>query len=622
MIQHRKRYWVLLSILLIQTLLFGNFKAINIEQTDGNSILPYTRVATTDDNATLASVIKSTAFKSYNQNILNLGISQKRGWIAFVVQNHSDRAIHRLLIPTSSLLEDLVLYDGQTHKIVKRTGLMHLDSTHNTLFFHLPITLQPHSSRTYYLSVHSTYSPVAFKLLLEDSKTFYHSDKYRKAFNILLIGIVLSLMLYAFFISLYMRDRSYFYYGLYLFTLLFQQITYIGLTKIYFPPTFVTIDLEIVLLKIGTLIVTSALFAIHFLNTKQVPWIDRTYKGFILLTLFEIILFHPQSSVALSILIITGAFFVTYQLLAGIIIYRKGYTQARLFIMGFALVFPAYLFLITDALGITTFLVDFFNNSLILVTVIEAFILSLAFADRYLILEKEKQQKEKQLTEETLNRTRLVEEEVKKKTEALNQSLHTQELLLKEVHHRVKNNLQIILSMIRLQYDEIEDPKIQEKFINLEHRINTIAKTYSMLLSGDDLENINIATYIDALLYDISESYSYTRYSVEVISDIGVHDIPLKQAVYIGLVINELVTNAYKYAFKNGKGIIRVSLHKEEKTGEYLLIIEDNGSGYSIDKNKKSLGLRLIHALIYDQLEGSMQVENDKHTKYTIRFKV
>ncbi len=290
--------------------------------------------------------------------------------------------------------------------------------------------------------------------------------------------------------------------------------------------------------------------------------------------------------------------------------------------MGFALVFPTYLFLITDALGITTFLVDFFNNSLILVTVIEAFILSLAFADRYLILEKEKQQKEKQLTEETLNRTRLVEEEVKKKTEALNQSLHTQELLLKEVHHRVKNNLQIILSMIRLQYDEIEDPKIQEKFINLEHRINTIAKTYSMLLSGDDLENINIATYIDALLYDISESYSYTRYSVEVISDIGVHNIPLKQAVYIGLVINELVTNTYKYAFKNGKGIIRVSLHKEEETGEYLLIIEDNGSGYSIDRNKKSLGLKLIHALIYDQLEGSMQVENDKHTKYTIRFKV
>jgi len=176
----------------------------------------------------------------------------------------------------------------------------------------------------------------------------------------------------------------------------------------------VTIDLEIVLLKIGTLIVTSALFAIHFLNTKQIPWIDRTYKGFIFLTLFEIILFDPQRSYALYILIITAAFFVTYQLLAGIMIYKKGYKQARLFIIGFALVFVTYLFLITDALGITTFLVDFFNNSLILVTVIEAFILSLAFADRYMILEKEKKQKEKQLMEETLYRTQLVEKEVSK----------------------------------------------------------------------------------------------------------------------------------------------------------------------------------------------------------------
>ena len=618
----RNLQWVLLSVLLVQTLLFAGFKAVDVEESDGNSILPYTRIAFTDDNAILASVIHRATFKPCSEEVLNLGVSQKRLWIVFALQNRTDHPVTRLLVPTSSLIEEIVLYDGQTHEVLDRTGLMHLKSTHNTLFFHLPLTLPPHSSKTYYLSIHSTYSPVAFKLLLEDEKTFYHNDKYQKAFNILLIGIVLALMLYAFFLSFYMRDRSYFYYGLYLFTLLYQQITYIGLTKIYFPPSFVTLDLEIVLLKVGSLIVTSALFAIHFLNTKQVPWIDRIYKGFILLTLLEIILFDPQSSYALPLLIITGAFFITYQLLAGIIIYRKGYKQARLFIMGFALVFVTYLFLITDALGITTLMIDFFNNSLILVSAVEAFILSLAFADRYLILEKEKRRKDRQLVEETLNRTHLIEEEVEKKTEALNKALHTQELLIKEIHHRVKNNLQIILSMIRLQYDEIDDPQMEEKFINLEHRINTIAKTYSMLLSSDDLENINISTYIDALLYDISESYGYTQYGVEVVSDIGVHEIPLKQAVYIGLVINELVTNAYKYAFKNGKGIIHVSLHRDKESGDYLLVIEDNGSGYSIDQHKKSLGLRLIHALIYDQLEGSMQVDSERHTKYTIRFKV
>jgi len=614
--------WIFLSLLLMQSMLFANFKAVNIAQTDGDSILPYTRIALTDNNETLSSVIASATFKPCNRKVLNLGVSQKRIWIAFAIQNHSDHPVTRLLVPTSSLTEDIVLFDGQTHEIVGKTGLIHLKRTHNTLFFHLPLTLQPHSSKTYYLSIHSTYSPVAFKLLLEDAKTFYHRDKYQKAFNILLIGIVLALMMYAFFLSFYMRDRSYFYYGLYLLTLLYQQITYIGLTKIYFPQPFVIFDLEIVLLKVGALIITSALFAIHFLNTKQVPWIDRVYKGFIVLVLLVIVLFRPQNHIALPLLIVTGALFVTYQLLAGIIIYKKGYKQARLFIMGFTLVFVTYLFLITDALGITTLMIDFFNNSLILVSALEAFILSLAFADRYLILEEEKRRKERQLVEETLNRTRLIEEEVRKKTDALNRALHTQELLIKEIHHRVKNNLQIILSMIRLQYDEIDDPRIEEKFINLEHRINTIAKTYSMLLSSDDLENINIATYIDALLYDISESYSYTQYGVEVVSDIGVHDISLKQAVYIGLVINELVTNAYKYAFKNGKGIIHVSLHREKASGEYLLVIEDNGSGYSIDKHKKSLGLKLIHALVYDQLEGSMQVESEKHTKYTIRFKV
>ena len=617
-----KLQWIFLSVILIHSILFAGYKAVDVEETDGDSILPYTRIAITDNNVTLSSVIEKAAFIPYNDEVINLGVSQKRLWIVFALQNHTDHPVTRLLVPTSSLIEEIVLYDGRTGELIEKKGLMHLENTHSTLFFHMHLTLPPHSSKTYYLSIHSTYSPVAFKLLLEDEKTFYHDDKYHKAFNILLIGIVLALMLYAFFLSFYMRDRSYFYYGLYLFTLLYQQITYIGLTKIYFPPSFVTMDLEIVLLKVGSLIVTSALFAIHFLNTKQIPWIDRIYRIFILMTLTEMLFLDPKSSFALPMLIVTGAFFVTYQLFAGIVIYRKGYKQARLFIMGFTLVFVTYLFLITDALGITTLMIDFFNNSLILVSALEAFILSLAFADRYLILEEEKRRKERQLVEETINRTRLIEEEVEKKTEALNKALHTQELLIKEIHHRVKNNLQIILSMIRLQYDEVDDPRMEESFITLEHRINTIAKTYSMLLSSDDLENINIATYIDALLYDISESYSYTQYGVEMVSDIGVHEIPLKQAVYIGLIINELVTNAYKYAFKNVKGIIHVSLHRDKESGDYLLVIEDNGSGYSIDKKKKSLGLKLIYALIHDQLGGSIEVDSEKHTKYTIRFRV
>jgi two-component sensor histidine kinase len=250
-------------------------------------------------------------------------------------------------------------------------------------------------------------------------------------------------------------------------------------------------------------------------------------------------------------------------------------------------------------------------------TAFEALILSLAFADRYIMLQKEKEKVDARILLESKNRTHIIENEVIKKTQELNNVLETKELLIKEVHHRVKNNLQIILSIIRLQNDEIEDKHISGKFINLENRINTISKTYNMLLINDDLEEINIQEYIDSLLLDIQQTLDHKNQQIDIITDINAI-IPLREAVYIGLIINELVTNAYKYAFDNNKGTISISL--QEHGNDFVLTIQDNGKGFVIEENTQSLGLKLIHTLIYDQLGGSMEISTNDHTKYTIRF--
>jgi len=94
--------------------------------------------------------------------------------------------------------------------------------------------------------------------------------------------------------------------------------------------------------------------------------------------------------------------------------------------------------------------------------------------------------------------------------------------------------------------------------------------------------------------------------------------VPLRESVYIGLIVNELVTNAYKYAFENNIGSIYISLHHTKEN--YILTVEDDGKGFVIDENKKSLGLKLIHSLVYDQLGGEMEVHTNSQTKYTIRF--
>jgi two-component sensor histidine kinase len=170
--------------------------------------------------------------------------------------------------------------------------------------------------------------------------------------------------------------------------------------------------------------------------------------------------------------------------------------------------------------------------------------------------------------------------------------------------------------MIRLQQDEIEDEAINEKFIDLQNRINAISKTYNMLLIKDNLEEIDMYEYIDSLLLDIKETIHHNGQTVKIETDIDAK-IPLRESVYIGLIINELVTNAYKYAFDNN-GIISISLKQDNN--QYELQIKDNGKGYNAKEKQESLGLKLIHTLVYDQLDGTLEKDTVHHTHYTIRF--
>ena len=191
------------------------------------------------------------------------------------------------------------------------------------------------------------------------------------------------------------------------------------------------------------------------------------------------------------------------------------------------------------------------------------------------------------------------------------------ELLLDEVHHRVKNNLHIILSMIQLQQNTDEYTPQTNLLIDLENRINTIAKSYEMLISNNSLEKINMKNYLEELLTDIDESLSHPDHDIKFSTDINA-TLPLKEAVYIGLIANEIITNSYKYAFPNKKGKLFLSL--VQKGSNYFLTIQDDGIGFKYNKKITSLGQKLIDTLIREQLNGELELDSENKTKYNIRF--
>ena len=604
-------------LLLLISINLNAFSVVDISKDSKISLLEQSSVYfDTNNSLTIQQVIKKDLFKPYNSSKINIGISKTDIWIKFKLQNDSNIPINKLLVLKSPLIEQIELYTDDTLSEPLLAGIKYITSEHTTIYPNYPISMKPNESRVYYLKTRCNWNSVSFSLCIDNKKNYLKKDKKQQLIKIIFLSMIVILMIYNFILSLYSKDRSYFYYSFYLLTLLYQQGGYLGLNQIYLPLDFVhNIEIRSGLTKVALMIISASLFAISFLKTKQTPILHLIYKSFVVIGILEIIVFNIPKFYHYKLVVFTSFLLIVFNLVAATISYKKGNKQARLFIIGFSIVFFSYALMMANALGLTSIVQDY-PDTLLFGTTLEALILSLAFVDRYAILAKAKEVADKNILNEIQNREKIVKQEVLKKTAELNQALHAKGLLLKEVHHRIKNNLQIILSIVRLQSDEIKNKTITNKFISLENRINAIAKIYNMLIIDENLDDIDMKEYIDELLLDIQETMPDNN-SVEIQTDINI-SLSLNKSIYIGIIINELVTNAYKYAFESDKGLIFISLHK--KAQEYVLIIRDNGKGFVYDKEKASLGLNLIQTLVSQQLNGKIEMVTNGMTQYTIRF--
>ncbi len=213
--------------------------------------------------------------------------------------------------------------------------------------------------------------------------------------------------------------------------------------------------------------------------------------------------------------------------------------------------------------------------------------------------------------------------ERKQMEEQIRKSLREKETLLKEVHHRVKNNFQVILSLINLQSANIENHDLQKYFADAQSRIRSMALVHELLYQSEDISRLDISTYIATIVGELFSSYHRTVRVPEPRIVAGRIDLTIDQAIPCGLIINELVTNALKYAFPaDWTGDPAIVITVNEKDGMVELAVGDNGVGLpeSIDFNAtKTLGLSLVPVLAR-QLMGSVEVERAGGTKITVRF--
>jgi PAS domain S-box-containing protein len=205
--------------------------------------------------------------------------------------------------------------------------------------------------------------------------------------------------------------------------------------------------------------------------------------------------------------------------------------------------------------------------------------------------------------------------------EQLQRSLQEKEVLIKEVHHRVKNNLQIVSSILKLQSNSVTDLKTKELFDESRYRIHSMALLHERLYRSEDLAHISLKIYLEDLVHDIFQACGLHTQDIEVHLDIEDVILDLDQMVDCGLITNELVSNALKHAFHDiEKGRIDIKFHR--KGANFILAIGDNGPGFSQTANLSSvqtLGLTLVYGLA-KELGGSAQVSFKHGTLFTITF--
>src|SRR5579864_6815112 len=206
--------------------------------------------------------------------------------------------------------------------------------------------------------------------------------------------------------------------------------------------------------------------------------------------------------------------------------------------------------------------------------------------------------------------------------EKIKTSLREKEALLKEIHHRVKNNLQVVSSLLGLQSRVVHDEQTRKMFLESQNRIHSMALLHESLYQSNNLSRVDFPEYIRQLASHLFHSYGVVAESIHLRTDLDALYLNMDAAVPAGLIINELVSNSLKYAFPDGReGEVRIEL-REHMEGMARLVVADNGIGLRSDIDwvtARSLGLRLVRTLA-EQLGAKIEVQSHAGTEVQLTF--
>lgn len=588
---------------------------LNIDENTKNiNLLQYSEIYIDKTRSLTIEDIKNSniKFEKNDKNILAYGYSPDLDvWIKITIKNNSNKSILKIIEYNNPLTTNIDFFDSNKNIHLKDGFLIdNLDkSTINPIF---KIELNPNEENIYFIKATSNITTLIVDLKLWDENVFYKKEIKHQLILSLFFGAMFILGIYNLFIYVFTKDKSYLYYVLYIFGLILHHLVYVGFAKLYiFNLETLKIIIELAALFVALPIYFLGFFTKSFLQTIKYPKLNKILNIFLIIIPLSIIFFlltEEYDKYRTNLLMLFLIFLMIVTIYASLNKNRQAY-----FILFAWFVFLSSGLLMTlSSMGIYNTLP--FPYLIEVSFVLEAVIFSIALANRITNLQKEKNEANQKLIVQQENETKRLSKEVDLRTKDLKVALGEKEVLLKELNHRVKNNMQTIVSLIRLQSDEIEDEKLKDILLTTQNRIAAMGHLHELLYNQENINFINVYEYFETLVDEVKSSYDE---SINIHLDIKTK-LKMEQAIYCGLMINELITNSFKYAFLNKKGNIYITLEKNNNI--LKLSVKDDGIGFNKDNTTFSLGLTLVNTLAINQLKGKMDIESKNGTSITISW--
>lgn len=564
--------------------------------------------------------IQALKFSKKTSNFFTFGFSDRNTWFKLKIKNKSQskQFIFQLQEPYFQRINFYVKINGTWRQQQAGLTLFKEEKNKKHLSPTFSFKIEPKESKTIYIQ----FAPKAGKATscfgrfsLSTQTKFNYSNIFNEyLFYLFFFGSLFIIIIFNLFLYSQFHEPIYLYYSFYLISLAIYISIYAGL--------FLHIGLaswhKEFSMSLPLFLVFLIAFSDNFLKLKHyLPRIHKLLKYIVLSIVISLPYLLYDYDTWMSTIGISTAFIAPIMVLSAFYVVFKGHTEAKYYIPGIILYLASLTILPLMTKGLiehTTFTHYVFT----IFSFIEVLFFSFVLVRRFFATQNEKIHLQSELLNLQKNNERRLEIKVEERTNKVNSLLKEKESLLKEVYHRVKNNFHMVVSLLWIEYDNKQNSNESSSLLELINRIKSMSLIHQYLLESDNFSEIRSEQYIIQVINEIRNSYG--KENIEIKETLENFPLTPNQALPLGIIINELLTNAVKYYGK--KGICQITISCKQEKQSIKLCIKDNGIGFDLKAKKRGFGLNLIKQFSKKLHASKSEFSFDEGTRYELEFKL